>query len=94
MHTDHTKGLTSTWTETIYTSNLNRDLAISMLKVNPELIKPLEIGVSYKMTLPPEYGKSDENGSMFVSVTPIDANHIKGSVMYLFEGKIKYNFFA
>jgi hypothetical protein len=42
------------------------------------------------MSLPPEYGKSDENGSRFVSVTPIDANHIKGSVMYLFEGKIKY----
>ncbi len=87
MHTDHTKGLTSTWTETVYTSSLNRELAITMLKVNPELIKPLEIGVSYKMTLPSEYGKSDDNQSQFISVTPIDANHIKGSVMFLFEGK-------
>jgi hypothetical protein len=51
------------------------------------LIKPLEIGVSYKMTLPSGYGKSDDNQSQFISVTPIDANHIKGSVMFLFEGK-------
>jgi hypothetical protein len=59
-----------------------------MLKVNPEVLKPLEIGVSYKIDLPSEYGKSDENQSKSISVTLIDANHIKGSVMILFEGKI------
>ncbi|KZS16346.1 Uncharacterized protein APZ42_017968 [Daphnia magna] len=86
LHTDHTQGLTSTWTETIYTSSVNRDLAMSMLNVKPELIKPLEIGVSYTMTLPAEHGTNNETASKCMSVTLIDANHIKGSVMYLFEG--------
>ncbi|XP_057373716.1 5' exonuclease Apollo-like [Daphnia carinata] len=84
LHTDHTQGLTSTWTETIYTSSVNRDLAISMLNVKPELIEPLEIGVSHMLPLPAEHGTSGE--SKCISVTLIDANHIKGSVMYLFEG--------
>ncbi|KAI9556758.1 hypothetical protein GHT06_016549 [Daphnia sinensis] len=86
LHTDHTQGLSSTWTETIYTSSVNHDLAISMLNVKPELIKPLEMGVSYTMSLPAEHGQSNETASKSISVTLIDANHIKGSVMYLFEG--------
>lgn len=60
---------------------------MSMLNVKPELIKPLEIGVSYTMTLPAEHGTNNETASKCMSVTLIDANHIKGSVMYLFEGK-------
>lgn len=59
-----------------------------MLDVKPELIKPLEIGISYTMTLPAEHGKSAESASKVISVTLIDANHIKGSVMYLFEGEL------
>lgn len=84
MHTDHTQGLTSTWNETIYTSCLNRDLLIAMLNVRPEIIKVMEVGVTYKLSLPQEHG--NKKSSSQISVTPIDANHIKGSVMFLFEG--------
>lgn len=89
---DHTKGLTSTWTETIYTSSINRDLAILMLKVKPELIKPLDLGESYTLTLPPEHGDIDAP-SKTISVKLIDANHIKGSVMFLFEGATDLQYF-
>ena len=84
LHTDHTVGLTSTWTETVYTSQINRDLMIAMLNVKPEIIKVLEIGTTYSLELPAEHGSTQDRNK--VSVTPIDANHIKGSVMYLFEG--------
>ena len=85
LHTDHTQGLTSTWTEPIYTSELNAELVISMLKVNPSLVIPLEIGTTIMIDLPSAYGTEE---SQLISVTPIDANHIKGSVMFLFEGRI------
>ncbi len=55
-----------------------------MLKVKPELVKPLEMGISYSLKLPPEHG--NEAPSKTITVTLIDANHIRGSVMYLFEG--------
>jgi len=84
LHTDHTQGLTSTWTEPIYTSELNAELVISMLKVNPSLVIPLEIGTTIMIDLPSAYGTEE---SQLISVTPIDANHIKGSVMFLFEGR-------
>ena len=72
------------WTETIYTSPMNRELAITMLKVKPELIKPLELNVSYSLVLPLKHG--EEAQAKTITVTLIDANHIKGSVMFLFEG--------
>ena len=56
-----------------------------MLKVRPELIQPFEVGTTYILTLPAQLG---EVKSREISVTPINANHIKGSVMFLFEGKI------
>jgi len=57
---------------------------IAMLNVKPEIIKVLEIGTTYSLELPAEHGSTQDRSK--VSVTPIDANHIKGSVMYLFEG--------
>ena len=77
-------GLSSTWTQTIYTSSINRNLAIEMLKVKPQFIKVLEIGVTHQLVLPQEHGSDKQ---IPISVTLIDANHIKGSVMFLFEGK-------
>lgn len=58
-----------------------------MLKVNPELLKPLELGVDYTLTLPAEHENS-KVPSRVITVTLIDANHIKGSVMFLFEGTL------
>jgi len=84
LHTDHTQGLTSTWTETIYTSALNAELVVAMLKVKPSLVVTLEIGTTIMIDLPARYGEEE---SQFVSVTAIDANHIRGSVMFLFEGR-------
>lgn len=60
-----------------------------MLKVKPSLVKPLEIGTTCMIDLPARYG---EDESRCVSVTPIDANHIRGSVMFLFEGIMWWNF--
>lgn len=85
MHADHIQGLSSSWTETIYTSHINKDLLITMLNIKPELIKPLDIGITYLLTLPSEHGSSNVEEKN-ISITLIDANHIRGSVMYLFEG--------
>lgn len=59
-----------------------------MLNINPELIKPLELGVPYTLSLPLEHesSKSSSSRNESISVTLVDANHIKGSVMFLFEG--------
>lgn len=61
---------------------------MTMLKVKPEFIKPLEIGVSHILTLPRDHS---DTSSKTVTVTLIDANHIRGSVMFLFEGT--HNFY-
>lgn len=79
------KGLTSTWTENIYTSQLNGQLVVEMLKVDRSLITPLDIGSCYDFVLPLRNG---ECKTKTVRVTAIDANHIRGSVMFLFQGKL------
>lgn len=58
-----------------------------MLKVKPQYIKVLEIGVTHQLMLPQEHGTDKQ---IPISVTLIDSNHIKGSVMFLFEGKQKF----
>lgn len=68
---------------------MNRNLAIAMLNVKPELIKPLEIGVSHTLALPKNH-TSDDVAPKTVTVTLIDANHIRGSVMFLFEGELLF----
>ncbi|XP_039605307.1 5' exonuclease Apollo isoform X2 [Polypterus senegalus] len=80
MHSDHTVGLTSTWSNRpIYCSLLTAKLLHQKLQVKEKWIYPLEEGRAHMLPL-------DEVGKETVTVTLIDANHCPGSVMFLFEG--------
>ncbi|XP_038018616.1 5' exonuclease Apollo [Motacilla alba alba] len=72
MHTDHTVGLSSTWSRPLYCSPLTARLLHHRLQVPKCWIRPLEVGQSHVV------GE--------VTVTLIDSNHCPGSVMFLFEG--------
>ncbi|TRZ16874.1 hypothetical protein HGM15179_010187 [Zosterops borbonicus] len=72
MHSDHTVGLSSTWSRPLYCSPLTARLLHHRLQVPMCWIRPLEVGQSHVV---------DE-----VTVTLIDSNHCPGSVMFLFEG--------
>ncbi|XP_021232655.1 5' exonuclease Apollo [Numida meleagris] len=73
MHSDHTVGLSSTWSRPLYCSPLTARLLSHRLKVPTRWIRPLEMGKSHAV--------GEE-----VTVTLLDANHCPGSVMFLFEG--------
>lgn len=80
MHSDHTVGLTSTWTNRpIYCSPITATLLTLKLKVKEQWIVPLELGEPYLLPL-------DDIGKETMTVTVIDANHCPGAVMFLFEG--------
>nr|XP_057939593.1 5' exonuclease Apollo-like [Doryrhamphus excisus] len=80
MHSDHTVGLTSTWTDRpIYCSPVTASLLKVKLGVKEKWIHPLELGDPYLLPL-------DDIGKENMTVTLIDANHCPGAVMFLFEG--------
>ncbi|XP_038605317.1 5' exonuclease Apollo [Tachyglossus aculeatus] len=79
LHSDHTVGLSSTWTRPLYCSPLTGRLLHHSLQVAERWIRPLEVGESHVLPL-------DEVGQETMTVTLIDANHCPGSVMFLFEG--------
>lgn len=80
MHSDHTAGLTSTWSNRpIYCSPVTADLLRLKLEVKEEWIHPLEPDVSHLLPM-------DDIGKEKLTVTLIDANHCPGSVMFLFQG--------
>ncbi|XP_022059243.1 5' exonuclease Apollo isoform X1 [Acanthochromis polyacanthus] len=80
MHSDHTMGLTSTWSNRpIYCSPTTATLLRLKLQVKEQWIHPLELGEPYLLPL-------DDIGKERLTVTLIDANHCPGSVMFLFEG--------
>ncbi|XP_001506464.1 5' exonuclease Apollo [Ornithorhynchus anatinus] len=79
MHSDHTVGLSSTWTRPLYCSPLTGRLLHHSLQVAERWIRTLEVGESHVLPL-------DEMGQETMTVTLIDANHCPGSVMFLFEG--------
>lgn len=80
MHSDHTVGLTSTWSNRpIYCSPVTATLLQLKLKVKEQWIHPLELGEPYLLPL-------DDIGKETMTVTLIDANHCPGAVMFLFEG--------
>ncbi|KAI3357382.1 hypothetical protein L3Q82_015821 [Scortum barcoo] len=80
MHSDHTVGLTSTWSNRpIYCSPTTATLLRLKLQVKEQWIHPLELGEPYLLPL-------DDIGKERLTVTLIDANHCPGAVMLLFEG--------
>ncbi|KAK3566372.1 hypothetical protein QTP86_032304 [Hemibagrus guttatus] len=80
MHSDHTSGLTSTWSHRpIYCSPLTAKLLKLKLQVNEKWIRPLEVGEPHMLPL-------DDIGKEKLTVTLIDANHCPGAVMFFFEG--------
>ncbi|AWP09592.1 putative 5' exonuclease Apollo [Scophthalmus maximus] len=80
MHSDHTVGLTSTWSNRpIYCSLTSATLLKLRLQVKEQWIHPLELGEPYLLPL-------DDIGKERLTVTLIDANHCPGAVMFLFEG--------
>ncbi|XP_073326983.1 5' exonuclease Apollo [Pagrus major] len=87
MHSDHTVGLTSTWSNRpIYCSPTTANLLRLKLQVKEQWIHPLELGDPYLLPL-------DDIGKEGLTVTLIDANHCPGAVMFLFEayfGSILY----
>ncbi|XP_007462539.1 PREDICTED: 5' exonuclease Apollo [Lipotes vexillifer] len=79
MHSDHTVGLSSTWTRPLYCSPVTAYLLHRHRQVSKQWIRALEVGESHVLPL-------DEVGRETMTVTLIDANHCPGSVMFLFEG--------
>lgn len=80
MHSDHTAGLTSTWSHRpIYCSPITATLLRLKLQVKDEWIHPLELGDPHLLPL-------DDVGQEKLTVTLMDANHCPGAVMFLFEG--------
>lgn len=80
MHSDHTVGLTSTWSNRpIYCSPTTATLLRLKLQVKEQWIHPLELGEPHLLPL-------DDINKERLTVTLIDANHCPGAVMFLFEG--------
>ncbi|XP_076859851.1 5' exonuclease Apollo [Brachyhypopomus gauderio] len=80
MHTDHTSGLTSTWSNRpIYCSPVTATLLRRKLQVKENWIHALEVGEPHMLPL-------DDIGKERMTVTLIDANHCPGAVMFFFEG--------
>ncbi|XP_067863408.1 5' exonuclease Apollo [Heptranchias perlo] len=79
LHSDHTSGLSSTWSRPIYCSPITAKLLRWKFQVDEIWIHPLEVGESHLLNL-------DEVGKETMTVTLIDANHCPGSVMFLFDG--------
>ncbi|XP_061696373.1 5' exonuclease Apollo isoform X2 [Syngnathoides biaculeatus] len=76
MHSDHTVGLTSTWTDRpIYCSQVTASLLHVKLQVKEKWIRSLELGISHDLPL-------DDIGKENMTVTLIDANHCPGDFRY------------
>lgn len=96
MHSDHTVGLSSTWSRPLYCSPLTARLLHRRLQVGAPR-RPGRLGparpvltarppqVPTRWIRPLEVGQSHALGDE-VTVTLLDSNHCPGSVMFLFEG--------
>ncbi|XP_071959804.1 5' exonuclease Apollo-like, partial [Antedon mediterranea] len=79
MHADHTSGLSSSWKDKIYCSEITAKLLESKFGIKNKLIWPLTMGTSHIVDL-------DVINCITMTVTLIDAHHCPGAVMFLFEG--------
>ncbi|EFJ50929.1 hypothetical protein VOLCADRAFT_120549, partial [Volvox carteri f. nagariensis] len=72
FHSDHTVGLNKSFDGgVIYCSHVTARLLVHDMGIKPQVVKPLAVGVAVMV--------------QGVRVTPLDANHCPGSVMFLFE---------
>lgn len=78
-HADHMEGLNSSWSFKIYCSQLTAGLLVDEMKIQNDLVTPLEVGQPHIIPV-------DELGCETMTVTLLDANHCPGSVMFVFEG--------
>ncbi|KAH7662290.1 DNA cross-link repair 1B protein [Dioscorea alata] len=85
LHADHTRGLSSLWTRgPLFCSPITARLLPSRFPgLDSSLIRVLEIGFTHSITLISKCSGSE----VHILVTPIDANHCPGAVMYLFRGE-------
>lgn len=78
MHADHIMGLTPSWNRPIYCTPITKKLLLHKFQFTVEdIVHELEVGESHVI-------RCDNDDT--VTVTPIDANHCPGAVMFLFEG--------
>ena len=73
MHSDHIQGLTPSWRNKLYCSEVTKKLLIHKFGIRDDIIIDIEIGT-------PKIIDHD------FCVTLFDANHCPGAVMFLFEG--------
>ncbi|KAF8414020.1 hypothetical protein HHK36_002019 [Tetracentron sinense] len=86
LHADHTKGLSSKWNKgPLFCSPITAKLFPAKFPgFKFSLLRVLEIGSSHTLSL-----ASPSTGlEAMVQVTPIDAHHCPGAVMYLFRGEL------
>lgn len=79
LHSDHIQGLTSSWRLPLYTSPINAMLLKELKKIPDSIIQILEVDQTYLIPM-------DSDKQEMLSVTPLEANHIPGAVMFLFQG--------
>ncbi|RXG69362.1 5' exonuclease Apollo [Armadillidium vulgare] len=77
LHADHIKGLTSLWRKKIYTSPVN--CLLLEQKFQNGIVIPLELDEPHIIFI-------DDDDTTSITVTLIDANHVPGSVIFLFQG--------
>ncbi|XP_077243298.1 uncharacterized protein LOC143883860 isoform X2 [Tasmannia lanceolata] len=85
LHADHTQGLSSKWNKgPLFCSPISANLFPTKFPdFNLSLLRVLEIGETHSIPL-----ISPTSGSAItIRVTPIDAHHCPGAVMYLFRGE-------
>jgi len=79
FHADHYQGITPSWRrEKIYCSAITKKLLLNRYP-NLTNVEELDLDIPHTIYL-------NENKTLFVRVTLLDANHCIGSVMLLFEG--------
>jgi DNA cross-link repair 1B protein len=78
-HADHTSGLSPSWNQPIYCSEITGRIICHKFQIKEELIRTLEVNENHIIPL-------DEMNKETMTVSVIGANHCPGAVMFLFAG--------